>query len=162
MITHETPFKSKVGAIIQARCNSTRLEKKVLRKMPHGLGVSIIEQIIHRISKCSDINEVIVATSVENDDDEIVSLCKSKNIACFRGSKNNVLERFYEASRYFGLHHIVRLTADNPFFDHSVLSACINYHLVNRCDYTKTCYYPLGTNVETFTSEALEIAYNNA
>jgi len=146
----------KVGAIIQARVGSRRLHRKVLRELPYGSGLSIIENIVHRVRAASGIDAVIVATSNHPENDEVVSVARAVGADVFRGSEDDVLERFHQAAVIHGLANIVRLTADNPFVDPVILDSCLEAHEKRKADYTKTIGLPLGMNFEVITFPVLD------
>ena len=132
----------KVGAIIQARVQSRRLPGKVLLSLPYGSGISIIENIIRRISVVSGIDAVIIATSDRPENDDVVSVARAAGAEVFRGSEDDVLDRFHKAAVLHGVADIVRLTADNPFVDPVMLDACLKAQKKSKADYTKTISIP--------------------
>lgn len=105
---------SKKGILIQSRLSSSRLPKKMLMKLGK---YKLVEFVYKRaiLSKQSDM--VAIITSKDKSDDELYEFCKAKNIPIFRGSLDNVLERYIEASEFFCLDVIVRVCGDSPFVD---------------------------------------------
>ena len=97
---------------------STRLPKKVL--LPLG-NKTILENVVDRVRQAKTIGQVIVATSTEPDDDAIAKLCEEKGIQYFRGSHEDVLDRYYQTAKKFNAEHICRITADCPLIDPAVL-----------------------------------------
>lgn len=155
----------KIGAIIQARTSSTRLPKKVLKPLPYDSDVNVLQHIIKRVSKAKLINEVIIATTVNPEDDEIVDVAIKENVKYFRGSLENVLERYYGAACENNLDLIVRITSDCPCADFEVIDKVIESHINSNADYTSNTlieHFPRGIDVEVVNFKALEIAYNNA
>ena len=147
-------------AILQARTSSTRLPNKVLKPI---LGKAMILHQIERIQRSKLIDKLVVATSDEKEDKEIIKLCKDNGISVFAGSLNNVLDRFYQCYQKYPAHHIVRLTADCPLADWQVIDKTIQYHLTGYYDYTATSLkYPDGLDVEIMKNEVLTNAWNNA
>ena len=149
-------------AIIQARMGSTRLPGKVLMKLS---GVTVIEHVLNRVSNSRYINETIVATSIESNNLPLINICSSKGVRVFAGSEDNVLDRFYQVAKLFKPEHIVRITADCPLHDASVIDKVIEEHLKSNSDYTSNCIpptYPDGLDVEIFTFDALERAWSGA
>ena len=114
----------KVLAIIQARMGSTRLPGKVLRDL-HGK--KILEIIIERVSMSDYIDQIAVATSIESQDDLIEAWCDSKHLACFRGSEDDVLDRFYKTASYYNGELIVRITADDPLKDSKIIDEPLHF-----------------------------------
>jgi spore coat polysaccharide biosynthesis protein SpsF len=143
--------------IIQARTSSSRLPGKVLRDL---CGEPMLLRQIERVRCCRMADRLVIATSDETGDDPIAELCARNRVACFRGSLNNVLDRFHGAAVAFGpSDHLVRLTADCPLADPDVIDACIALHLANGADYTSNKLgptYPVGLDVEAMTIEGLD------
>ena len=88
-----------IGVIIQARSSSSRLPRKVLKPLPFDSDICVLQQVIRRVSKSKLIDNVIVATSTNEEDNEIVEVAKKENIPYYRGSLENVLERYYNAAK---------------------------------------------------------------
>lgn len=84
----------KIGAIIQARTFSTRLPGKVLKELPYNSAINCLEQVIRRLKKSKKLNEIIIATTKEKEDNEIVDIAKKEDVKYFKGSKENVLSRY--------------------------------------------------------------------
>jgi len=151
-----------VVAIIQARTSSTRLPKKVLLDLE---GKTVLERVIERVASAKNVDKVIVATSSDKSDDAIESLCKKIGIDCFRGSLNDVLDRFYAAAKEYNAAHIVRITADCPLMDKAVVEQVISVHLSKGSDYTSNVLketFPDGEDVEAVKFCALEKAWREA
>ena len=153
----------KVLAIIQARMGSTRLPGKVLRDL-HGK--KILEIIIERVSMSDYIDQIAVATSIESQDDLIEAWCDSKHLACFRGSEDDVLDRFYKTASYYNGELIVRITADDPLKDSKIIDRAIasfrDDKELDYCSNTIIPSYPEGLDIEVFTFSALQEAWTNA
>ena len=144
----------RVGIVIQARIGSTRLPGKIL--MPIGTK-SLLGHILCRLMKLHHPAQIVIATSDSSRDDIVKGFCESHSVACYRGSDNNVLDRYYQCAVQYGFHHIVRLTGDNPFFDIEELHNLIEYHLSNATDYANSFNsLPVGVGAEVFTFESLE------
>ncbi|MCP4049672.1 MAG: acylneuraminate cytidylyltransferase [bacterium] len=149
-------------AVIQARMGSTRLPGKVLMEVN---GVPLLKYQIDRVRKAETIADIIVATTTSEIDDFIVDFCDSNEIKCFRGSENDVLDRYYQCAKQYNLKNIVRLTADCPLSDPQVIDGVVNLFLQDKLDYAvntvpvDTSTFPDGFDVEVFTMEALEKAH---
>ena len=141
----------KIVGIIQARMDSSRLQGKVL--MPLN-GKPVLGNIIDR-AKCSlRLSDLVVATSIEKTDIPILEYCIQNNINCFRGSLNNVLERFYQCAKSYQADIIVRMTGDNVFIDREIIDAGIQCFLEQSPQYDYIKYkekLPLGMAVEIFS-----------
>ena len=152
----------KVLAILQARCNSTRLPNKVLKKI---IGKPMIQHQLDRIKRSKLIDEIIVATSNEISDQPLVDLCDELGIKSFQGDLNNVLDRFYQASKTSDVDIIVRLTGDCPLTDPSIIDSVIIMHIEDGNKYTSNIEpetFPDGLDVEVFDISVLKNAWENA
>lgn len=155
----------KIGAIIQARCSSSRLPKKVLKPLPYDGDVCVLQQVIRRVKKSNLVDEVIVATTTEKEDSEIINLAIKENVPYYRGSLNDVLERYYNVALKNKLDVIVRLTSDNPCIDFNIMDDIIQNHLDTNADYTSNVLletFPLGMSIEVINFDALQRAYFEA
>jgi spore coat polysaccharide biosynthesis protein SpsF len=155
----------KIGTIIQARTSSTRLPGKVLKELPYASGITCLEQVIRRLKKSKRINEIIIATTKDVEDNPIIDISKKENIQYFRGSKENVLSRYYLTAKENDIEIIVRITSDCPCVDADILDITIDDHVNKRADYTSNSLirtYPHGLDVEVFNFNALEKTYKNA
>ncbi len=149
-------------AIIQARMASTRLPGKVLLPL---MDKTILEHIVNRVRAVEKISDIIVAASDNKMDDLIEAFCKDKEIQCFRGSEENVLERFYQCAKLYEAQVIVRVTADDPLKDPLVITKAIELFESEQYDYvsnTLKATYPEGIDIEVFSFSALEEAYKKA
>ena len=153
----------KIGIILQARMMSTRLPGKVLKEIIDGK--SILELILERLSNVKSSDKLIIATSRNQADNKIEELLKKKKYEVFRGSENNVLERFYKAAKQWDLDVIARCNADCPLIDPSIVELVIDNFLKNDIDYCSNILrpsYPVGMHTEVFSFEALKKAKNQA
>ena len=147
-------------AILQARMSSTRLPGKVMLPLA---GAPMIQRQIERIAASTRIAELVVATSDHASDDPLAAFLEGQGVNVYRGSLDNVLERFVGAAAAFGpTEHIVRLTGDCPFADAEVIDATIEICLHDKAEYASNTptsrTFPKGLDVEIFTIEALERA----
>jgi len=147
-------------AIIQARMSSSRLPNKVL--MPLG-GKPIIAQIFRRLQQCQTLDQIILATSINEDDNPIANLCEEIGLPCSRGSLDDVLDRYYQAATQAQATTIVRITADCPVIDPVVVDAVVTACRAGGYDYYGiTGSFPDGLDVEVFRYEALARAWREA
>jgi spore coat polysaccharide biosynthesis protein SpsF len=149
-------------AILQARMSSTRLPGKVLKPI---LGKPMLQLQVERIKRSQRIDRLIIATSADAADDVIEVFCEQNLISCFRGSLDNVLDRFYQAAKKYSPDHIVRLTGDCPVIDPTLIDQVIDHHLTSQADYTSNSNpptFPDGLDVEVCTFEALKKAWQEA
>jgi spore coat polysaccharide biosynthesis protein SpsF len=126
--------RPKVSAIIQARMGSTRLPGKVL--MPLA-GRPVLWHIIHRLNKCRKVDDIVVATSDLKEDDKLAEWCRKNNIPVFRGSEQNVLQRFALAIKSLDPEIIVRICGDSPMVDPQVIDQLINHLIKTGADHCK-------------------------
>lgn len=154
----------KVAAIIQARMGSTRLPGKVLKKVK---GKTLLEYQIERVKRAQTINEIIIATTLNKEDDQIVELCEQLSIQYYRGFEEDVLSRYYEAAMKFNVDVIVRLTSDCPVIDPEVIDQVVSHYVKNQNMYdyvsnTLVRTYPRGMDTEVFSNRVLLRIYKEA
>jgi spore coat polysaccharide biosynthesis protein SpsF len=118
----EWPRQMRVVAIIQARMGSTRLPGKVLADIG---GRSMLGRVCDRARRAALVDQVVVATTLEPDDQQVVDECACLQVACFRGSTEDVLQRYHQAARAFGADAVVRITADCPLIDPQVIDLVV-------------------------------------
>jgi len=158
-------MRKKVIAFIQARTDSTRLPNKVLKKI---LDKPMILHMLNRVSRSKYIDDLLLLTSNERSDNTLAQIVMQNHFSVFRGSKNNVLKRFYEAALDMKLCDddiILRLTGDCPVHDSSIIDELIEIFLEHDNDYMSNCLppiYPDGLDVEIFTFKTLELTYFGA
>lgn len=148
----------KITAIIQARVGSTRLPYKMMLSL-HGK--PIIEWVIKRVKKAKLLNNIIVAIPDSKDNDVLEKYISKFGVKVFRGSEDNVLNRFYEAVKNTDTTHIVRVCADNPLIDGNEIDNLINFYKKNSCDYAynhipKNNLYPDGLGAEIISFDLLK------
>jgi spore coat polysaccharide biosynthesis protein SpsF len=154
-------------AIIQARMGSSRLPGKVMKKL---CGKSVLEHVIRRVQACRLVDDVIIATTTTPSDDIIVAEAERCGAKWFRGSEEDVLDRYYQAAKQLQADVIVRVTSDCPLFDPELLTEMLEcFHAQNagdrKIDYlsnTLTRTYPRGLDAEIFTFDALEKTHHDA
>lgn len=154
----------KTIAIIQARMGSTRLPGKVLKTV---MNKTLLEYQLERIKRSLLIDEIVVATTKNENDDPIVALCEQLDTKVYRGSETDVLSRYYEAAAKYKADIIVRLTSDCPLIDPDVVDNVIEMYLDSKgtIDYVSNTFertFPRGLDTEVFSFEALEKAKKHA
>ena len=152
----------KVTAIIQARMGSTRLSDKMTLEI---CGKTILEHVILRIKKCKNVDNIVVATSTKKENDIIEKISRKVNVDVFRGSEDNVLQRFKEAADKFGGDVIIRICADSPLIDHKIIDKAVEKFLEIKPDYLTTTIkrtFPEGLDVEVFSKKTLDKVYELA
>lgn len=152
-------------AIIQARMGSTRLPGKVLKKV---CGKTLLELQNERLQRVAGIDQIVIATTLAGDDDDIVQLCAEKGIDFFRGSENDVLDRYYQAACTWGCKAkdtILRITADCPLIDPQVIASVLQLYDKAGADYASNAdppTFPDGLDVEVLSFAALTRAWQEA
>lgn len=149
----------KVLAIIQARLNSQRFPKKVLQKIN---GKTLIDILLTRLSKSKMISKIVLATTNNIIDDELALLVNNLGFDVYRGSENDVLDRFYKATEIYVPEFIVRITADCPMIDPEIVDEVIKQLIHTKSDYcsnNKPPTFPDGFDVEVFTFKSLKKAW---
>ena len=118
-------YSKKIGLVIQVRSSSVRFKDKFLKKINN---LSITKLLISRLKKLKKSYKIIIA--IPSDDKKIYTHVKSlKEIEIFKGSKNDVLDRYYKCSLNKNLDTIIRLTGDNPLIDIEILDKSIKKHI---------------------------------
>lgn len=148
----------KVNAIIQARCGSSRFPNKVFADIN---GKPLIWHSVNRLYATKKIDDVIIATTTNSKDDRIEQWCLENDVKCFRGSEDDVLNRYFCASVTYPSEVIVRITADDPFKEPSVIDKVISKLLNEDYDIVTNNLppsFPEGFDCEAFYFHALEEA----
>ena len=152
-------MSKKVIAIIQARMGSSRLPGKVLKTIK---GRPMLWHVVKRVSSAELIDSVIIATSTKAKDDKIEEFSRSSRVKVYRGSENDVLDRYYKAAKEAGADVIVRITADCALICPEVIDKVVSEFLKSRCDYATNGLvytYPDGCDTEVFSLNALAKAW---
>jgi len=148
-------------AIVQARMGSQRLPGKVLKTLGQR---PVLEHVLRRVGYAQRVHHVVLATTRLAQDDVLVDCAKKLGVHVVRGDEHNVLARFFRASQLWPSHCIVRITADCPCIDPSIIDETVRAHDEIRADYTSNVHprtYPRGLDVEVINTQALRIAYRS-
>jgi spore coat polysaccharide biosynthesis protein SpsF len=152
----------KIVAIVQARMGSSRLPRKVLKDLG---GATVLDRVLNRLGRSWLIQESVVATTIEPADDAIVEHCERTGRKVFRGSEQDVLDRYYQAAKYVNADVVVRITSDCPVIDPEVTDGTIRAFLDRHSDYASNVLvrtYPRGLDTEVMTVQALERAWRES
>jgi len=152
----------KIIGMIQARMGSTRLPGKVLMDIA---GETVLARVVKRVRLSKSIDHVEIATTVSSADDKIVDEARRLDVPIFRGSQEDVLDRYWQACHKCGAKAVVRITADCPVIDADLIDETVREFLSQRADYASNGLkpsYPRGLDVEVFTVLALDRAWKNA
>lgn len=148
--------------ITQARVGSTRLPRKVLKEIE---GQSLLKIHLNRLIKCKKVSEIIVATTINDEDSIIYDKAIEWGFSASRGSESDVLDRFYQAVKDKRADWIVRVTSDCPLIDPKLVDSVIDFVQKNDKDYGANIlveHFPDGQDIEVFKFSALKKAWENA
>ena len=147
-------------AIIQARFGSSRLPGKILADI---CGKPVLQWVVERVQKSARVDEVLVATSIERDNLPVFKLCADLGVRAFAGSENDVLDRYYQLAKLLRPEYVIRVTADCPCYDWTVLDEAIEA-LRPETDYLSDFgeTLPDGLDIEIMRFAALEAAWREA
>lgn len=147
-----------IAAIIQARTSSTRFPGKVFADIE---GNPLIFHVVDRLKWSKRIQKIVLATTVNPADDKLQRWADLNSVECFRGSEEDVLDRYYQAAKGVEADVIVRITSDDPFKDPAIIDAVIELLLNQGLDFAynnKPPTFPEGLDTEVFKFGALESA----
>lgn len=149
-----------ITCIIQARMGSTRLPGKIMEKINEDN--KVIDFVVNQLKFCKTIDKIIVAIPDLSKDDITQKHLISRKIQVFRGSSNNVLDRYYQCAKQESSSIIVRITADNPLIDPEIVDKVVIKFVENKYDYVANTHprtFPYGTETEVFSFDALKTAW---
>ena len=152
-----------IGCIIQARMGSSRLPEKVLAKIDNKN--PLLHFVLEQLKFSKFLDKIVVATTNLNEDNAIVKFLENQNIEFFRGSSDDVLDRYYQCAKKFSFLTIVRVTSDNPLIDPIIVDKVIAKFQSDKFDYVSNTInrtYPYGTEVEAFSFKTLKIIWKNS
>jgi glutamate-1-semialdehyde 2,1-aminomutase len=148
----------KTVAIIQARMGSTRLPNKVMKLIG---GVPMIELLLARLEHAAELDEIVVATSVDERNQPLVDHVSKLGYRCYQGSENDVLDRYIQAAKMAQADVVIRVTGDCPLVDPDLVDEAIRSYKTAGVDYLSNASppsYPDGLDTEVFSFAALERA----
>lgn len=149
-------------AVLQARASAARLPGKVLKPI---LGKPMLQHQIARILRARLPDTLVLATSINPEDDPVAALGEACGVAVHRGSLEDVLDRFYRAAEPYSPSHVVRLTGDCPLADPMVIDTVTRFAVDGGYDYASNVLpptFPDGLDVEVATFDALGAAWREA
>lgn len=136
--------------------SSSRLPGKVLMPI---LGEPMLFRHIERLNRSREIDQIVVATSTDASDDALVQACVQRGVAWYRGSLDDVLQRFAQAAEPYAPEIVVRLTGDCPLADPVVIDEVIRFFRAGKYDYASNCMpptFPDGLDVEVVRYSCLQ------
>ena len=146
----------KIAAIIQARMSSSRLPGKVLMDLA---GKPALRRMIERLRESNQLDDIIVATTINKTDDPTVELCEKLNCNYFRGSEDDVLDRVLKTAQNFNVDVIVETTGDCPLIDYNHINHLVKLFKDNEYDHVSNIIdrtFPRGYDIRVFSTESLE------
>ena len=156
----------RVVAIIQGRMSSSRLPGKILADIA---GQPMLQRVFVRTSRSASVTETIFATTTDPSDEPVAAYCDFSGIPCTRGSLFDVLDRYYQAAKGAKADIVVRVTADCPIIDPTLIDDVVNTLINDEYDFVANRLpppfprtYPIGLDVEACTFEVLEKAWKEA
>ena len=152
----------KVVAIVQARMGSTRLPNKVMR---HICGVPMIELLLARLARARQVHQVVLATSVDERNQPLAEHVEGLGYQVWRGSEDDVLDRYVQAARAHSADVVVRITGDCPLLDPEIVDEVVTAFNREAPDYASNTLrrtWPRGLDTEVVALSALEIAGREA
>jgi len=149
----------KVAGIIQARMGSTRLPGKSMADLA---GKPLIFRFVERVKRSLRLDEIVLATTTKSEDDVLLKVAGELDIKVFRGSENDLVDRYYQVARKFKADIVVRLCADNPVIEPAEIDRIIDYHLKTGNDFSSNTHniddngYPDGLGAEVYSMGTVE------
>jgi spore coat polysaccharide biosynthesis protein SpsF len=142
---------------------SSRLPGKVL--MNSGNGMPLLYYVINQLRHCSKVKNLVIATTTNQEDDEIEKFADNNSVDVFRGKEKDVLDRYFQCAKKYSFSTIVRITADCPLIDPQIVDKVIEQFFSGNYDFatnTLTRTFPIGTDVEVFSFSALKRTWESA
>jgi spore coat polysaccharide biosynthesis protein SpsF (cytidylyltransferase family) len=142
--------------LVQARSSSRRFPRKILHRI---YGKTLIEHVILKINKSKYIKNIVVVTSNNKSDDNLVNLLKKNNINYFRGELKNVAKRLLQAAEKYKKKYFMRINADSPLIDFKLIDLSIKIYLKKKYDLITNVFprfFPSGQSVEIIRTSALK------
>ena len=143
--------KNSIALIIQVRNSSTRLPFKVMKNL---CGEPMIVRILERVKRVKRVKKIVLATTNRKEDDIFLEIAKKNKVNYFRGSKNDLVDRYYQAAKKLNVSHVMRLPSDNAIPEPLEYDKIIAYHLKSKNDFSSNLVnfmgngYPGGIGVE--------------
>lgn len=152
-------MSSRVALVLQARMGSQRLPGKSLMDLA---GAPLVGRIIERVKRCEAVERVVLATTTLPQDDGLAALAADYGVDLFRGSENDLVDRYYRAALHFAADVVVRLPADNPVPEPAEIDRIVRFHALGRVEWASNLAqvmdngYPDGIGAEVFDVWTLE------
>ncbi|HSZ24807.1 MAG TPA: glycosyltransferase family protein [Cytophagaceae bacterium] len=155
---------STILTIVQARMTSTRLPGKVMLPL---MDKPLLVRMMDRVLESKNIGKAVVATTMDPEDDIIEEVCNKNKFEVFRGDRDDLLDRHYQAAKKYNADVVLKIPSDCPIIDSSIIDRVVAYFLDNdiKFDYVSNLHpasYPDGNDVEVMTMKSLEYAWKHA
>ena len=147
-------IRPRIGIIIAARMSSNRLPGKALKPIQH---IPMIQFLLRRVKGSQLVDDIILATSNQMEDDILEEIAAAEKINIFRGSLENVTDRYVCAAKHFQIDTVIRITGDCPFVNSEIIDFCINS--IDGRDYdlcTTKGSFPVGLDVEIYHNKTMD------
>lgn len=152
-------MQPRVVMVLQARMGSTRLPGKSMLPLA---GRPLVARVLERVKRCRVVDDIVLATTRKGEDDPLVDVAGECGLRVFRGSENDLVDRYYQCARQYNADVVVRIPADNPAPEPSIIDQTVSYHLSSDNDFS-TSYpdvldngFPDGVGCEVYNMNALE------
>lgn len=152
----------KIVVIIQARMGSTRLPGKMMKKIDE---TPMVQFVVQSVKKAKKVHEIWLATTINPEDDVLATWAEENSVLWYRGSSDDVLDRYYQAAKLAEADIIVRVTGDCPLADPAVIDGVVEEFLKGGADYvsnTQPPTFPDGLDVEVCSFDSIEKAWKEA
>ena len=152
----------RIVTVIQARSGSSRLPGKVMMEI---LGKALLLRMVERVQRSKLAGTIVIATTTEASDDIIEKLCQSEGLLYYRGDRDDLLDRHYQAGKLYGAEAVVKIPSDCPLIDPKVIDKVLQYYLDNDFDFVSNLHpatYPDGNDVEVMSWSSIERAWREA
>jgi len=166
MSGNESKIKGKTLAIIQARIGSKRLPGKMLLEIAEK---PLLKLVFDRLKQSKEVDKIVLATSINDENDVLEKLARKESIDCYRGSEDDVLDRFYQvAQREADFRFIIRVCGDNPLIDPLEVDRLVRFHHKGEYDYSfnhipyQDNGYPDGVGAEILSRDILKYIWGKA
>jgi len=130
-----------IGFLITARLKSQRLKNKVILEIVER---PLISHMLDRIKAAQRIDNIVICTSTNSQDDPLEDIARSEGVLCYRGSEDDVLVRLSEAASLYGIEYIISLTADAPIIDPFFIDLTVHEFERTNADYIQWDKLPPG------------------
>lgn len=152
-------FELRVGIMLIARMNSSRLPGKVMMEI---IGRPALSHLIERAKLSFRADVIVLCTTSKSEDDVLTELAASSGISCYRGDELDVLGRVLGACEQEQLDIAVRVTGDDILLSPGHLDQAVIKLLTHNADYCHNRALPGGTECEVFTIETLRAIHDYA